>query len=207
MRGENSDEDRVYAYVSAQQRVPGLHPLQAIRQMTDTVRTQLSPQLHRLHARARRPSIPPEKRLRALLLHLLYTVPSERLLMEELDCNLLFRPFVGLNMDGPVWDATVYCKNRERLLRGGMAEAFFQQVLDVAKGQALLGDEHVSVDGTLMETWASQKSFKKRSETETATPPGDPGNPTVDFQGQKRSNETQQSMRDPQTRLYKKAKR
>src|SRR5580692_3760904 len=151
MRGEDVHQDHLYSYVSPEQRVPANHPLRPIRQMANTVLERLSPKLGRLYARVGRPSIPPEKLLRALLLQVLYTLRSERLLMEELDYNLLFRWFVGLNMDDSVWDATVYCKNRERLLEGEEAQAFFQEFLKLASEHHLLSDEHCTVDGTLIE--------------------------------------------------------
>jgi len=178
--------------------------LRAIRQMAHTVLERLSPQFDALYSGVGRPSIPPEKLLRALLLQVLYTLRSERLLMEELDYNLLFRWFVGLNLDDPVWDATVYCKNRERLLKGEVAEVFFQEVLKLARAHALLSDEHFTVEGTLIEAWASLKSFKKKEAGETAPPSDDPGNPTVDFRGEQRLNETHQSTTDPEARLYRK---
>jgi IS5 family transposase len=141
--------------------------------------------------------------LRALLLQVLYTVRSERLLLEQLDYNLMFRWFVGLNMDDPIWDATVFSKNRERLLQGEVAQAFFEQVLQLARQKDLLSDEHFTVDGTLIEAWAGQKSFQKR-EGSSAPPSDDPGNPTVNFHGEKRSNQTHQSTTDPEARLYRK---
>ena len=205
MRGDDLQQEQLYSSVSPEQRVPSDHPLRAIREMTNAVLERLSPQFDQLYSGVGRPSIPPEKLLRALLLQVLYTIRSERLLMEELDYNLLFRWFVGLNMDDAVWDATVYSKHRERLLKGQVAEAFFQEVLKIAKEHDLLSDEHFSVDGTLVEAWASQKSFKKKSAAETAMPVDDPGNPTVDFRGEKRCNETHQSTTDPEARLYKKA--
>ena len=205
MRGDDLQQEQLYSSVSPEQRVPSDHPLRAIREMTNAVLERLSPQFDPLYSGVGRPSIPPEKLLRALLLQVLYTIRSERLLMEELDYNLLFRWFVGLNMDDAVWDATVYSKNRERLLKGQVAEAFFQEVLKIAKEHDLLSDEHFSVDGTRVEAWASQKSFKKKSAAETAMPVDDPGNPTVDFRGEKRCNETHQSTTDPEARLYKKA--
>jgi transposase len=204
MRGEDIHQDHLYSYVSPQQRVPADHPLRPIRQMANTVLERLSPQLDALYSAVGRPSIPPEKLLRALLLQVLYTLRSERLLMEELDYNLLFRWFVGLNLDDPVWDATVYCKNRERLLKGEVAEAFFQEVLKLAGEHDLLSDEHFTVDGTLIEAWASLKSFKKKEAGQTTPPPEDPGNPTVDFHAEQRSNETHQSTTDPEARLYRK---
>jgi len=151
-----------------------------------------------------RPSIPPEKLLRALLLQVLYSTRSERLLMEQLDYNLLFRWFVGLNMDDPIWDATVFTKNRERLLAGDIAQAFFDRALAQARQRGLLSDEHFTVDGTLIEAWASLKSFKRKDAR--VEPPDDPGNPTVDFHGERRSNVTHGSTTDPDARLARKAK-
>jgi len=204
MRGEDIHQDHLYSYVSPEQRVPADHPLRPIRQMANTVLERLSPRFDALYSGVGRPSIPPEKLLRALLLQVLYTLRSERLLMEELDYNLLFRWFVGLNLDDPVWDATVYCKNRERLLQGEVAEAFFQEVLNLARAHDLLSDEHFTVDGTLIEAGASLKRFKKKEAGETAPPPDDPGNPTVNFRGEPRSNQTHQSTTDPEARLSRK---
>jgi len=158
-----------------------------------------------LYAKIGRPSIAPEKLLRAFLLQALYSVRSERMLMEQLDYNLLFRWFVGLNMDDSVWDVTVFTKNRERLLDGDIAEAFFQAVLQQARERNLLSDEHFTVDGTLLEAWASLKSFQ-RKDGKTSVPPDDPGNATVDFHGQKRSNETHESKTDPDAKLARKGK-
>ncbi|MFQ5457559.1 MAG: IS5 family transposase [Myxococcota bacterium] len=205
MRGNDRQQAAMFSYVSPEARVPQDHPLRAIRAMIDEALVALSPRLDELYARVGRPSIAPEKLLRALLLQVLYTVRSERLLMEQLDYNLLFRWFVGLNMDEPVWDATVFTKNRERLLAGDIAQAFFVQVLAQARERALLSDEHFTVDGTLIEAWAGVKSFKKKGER-GGSPPDDPGNPTVNFHGQKRSNETHASKTDPQARLYRKGK-
>jgi transposase len=203
MRGEDVHQDHLYSYVSPEQRVPANHPLRPIRQMANTVLQRLSPKRVALYSAVGRPSIPPEKLLRALLLQVLYTLRSERLLMEELDYNLLFRWFVGLNLDDPVWNATVYCKNRERLLKGEVAQAFFQEVLQLAGEHQLLSDEHFTVDATLIEAWASLKSFKKK-DAAPAPPPEDPGNPTVNFQGEQRSNETHQSTTDPEALLSRK---
>ena len=203
MRGEDLHQDHLYSYVSPEQRVPANHPLRPIRQMANTVLERLSPKLDALYSAVGRPSIPPEKLLRALLLQVLYTLRSERLLMEELDYNLLFRWFVGLNLDDPVWDATVYCKNRERLLKGKVAQAFFQEVLKLAGEHQLLSDEHFTVDGTLIQAWASLKSFKKK-DAAPAPPPEDPGNPTVNFHGEQRSNATHASTTDPEALLSRK---
>jgi transposase len=165
----------------------------------------LSPQLAKLYAHTGRPSIAPEKLLRALLLQVLYSLRSERLLMEELQYNLLFRWFVGLDLDAPVWDVTVFTKNRDRLLAGAVATAFFEQVLAQAKTHRLLSDEHFTVDGTLIEAWAGQKSFKQKIDAAPVPPPEDPGNPSVDFRGERRTNATHASTTDPEARLYKKA--
>ena len=180
---------------------------EAMRQMVDGVLKELSARFDGLYATVGRPSIAPEKLLRALLIQILYSVRSERLLMEQLDYNLLFRWFVGLEMDDAVWDATVFTKNRERLLEGDIAGAFFEKVLEEAKRRGLLSDEHFTVDGTQIEAWAGQKSFKRKDGSRRQPPPDDPGNPTVDFRGEKRSNETHQSTTDPDARLFTQAAR
>src|SRR5262245_38801666 len=159
---------------------------------------QLKSLFDRMSAQVGRPSIAPEKLLRALLLQVLYTIRSERLLMEQLDYNLLFRWFVGLEMDDPVWNATVFTKNRERLLRGDIARAFFDRVVAQARERGLLSDEHFTVDGTLVEAWASLKSFKRKDVP--PAPPDDPGNPTVNFHGERRRNATHASTTDPDAR-------
>jgi transposase len=206
MRGDDLQQGAMFSYLSPEQRVPADHPLRPIRQMVDTILKRLSPLFDALYAECGRPSIPPERLLRALLLQCLYSVRSERLLMEQLDYNLLFRWFVGLNMDDPVWDFTVFSQNRERLLEGDVARAFFEEVGELARTQGLLSDEHFTVDGTLIEAWAGQKSFKKKDAQEASAAPDDPGNPTVNFHGEKRCNETHQSTTDPDARLYKKSK-
>ena len=203
MRGEDRQQARMFSYLCPEERVPLDHPLRAMREMVDRVLARLSPRFEALYSGTGRPSIAPEKLLRALLLQVLYTVRSERLLMEQLDYNLLFRWFVGLQMDDPVWDATVFSKNRERLLSGDIAQAFFEEVLAEARRHHLLSDEHFTVDGTLIEAWASHKSFQPK-EGSDSPPPEDPGNPTVDFRGEKRSNATHASTTDPQARLYRK---
>jgi transposase len=160
-------------------------------------------QFDAMYAQVGRPSIAPEKLLRALLLQVLYTVRSERMLMEQLNYNLLFRWFVGMNIDDPVWEVTVFTKNRERLLAGGVASTLFAEVLAQARSRALLSSEHFTVDGTLIEAWAGHKSFKRKDGSDQR-PPDDPGNPTVDFHGERRSNATHQSTTDPEARLAKK---
>jgi transposase len=203
MRGDDRETGYVFSYLSPEERVPADHPLRMIRRMTDAIFDRLSPRFDRLYSTIGRPSIAPEKLLRALLVQGLYTVRSERLLMEQLQYNLLFRWFVGLSMDDPVWDATTFTKNRDRLLEGDIAAAFFEAVLAEAKAAGLVSDEHFTVDGTLLEAWASQKSFRRR-DTPPDTP-DDPGNPTVNFRGDARKNDTHHSTTDPDARLYKKS--
>ena len=203
MRGDDRDQSQIFSYISPEQRVPRDHPLRPLRQMVDRALRELSPRFEGLYAKTGRPSIPPERLLRALLLQVLYTIRSERMLMEQLDYNLLFRWFVGLEMDDRVWAPTVFTKNRDRLLRGEVAEAFFEAVLGQARERGLLSTEHFTVDGTLIEAWASQKSFVRKGE-EPRDGGDDPGNPTVDFKGQRRSNETHASRTDPQARLTRK---
>src|SRR5215831_7120184 len=160
MRGDDQQPDSMFSYVSPEQRVPKDHPLRAIRQLVDEVLRELSRDFDRIYAKVGRPSIPPERLLRAQLLQLFYSIRSERLLMEQLDYNILFRWFVGLEMDEPVWVPTVFTKNRDRLLRHAVAHSFFQRV--VARASDLMSDEHFTVDGTLLEAWASQKSFQRK---------------------------------------------
>jgi len=205
MRGKDEQQLDVFSYVSPEQRVPQDHPLRLLRAMTDEALRDLQPQFNKLYAKTGRPSIAPEKLLRALLLQALYSVRSERMLMEQLNYNLLFRWFVGLNMDDSVWDVTVFTKNRERLLDGDIAEAFFQAVRQQAQERNLLSDEHFTVDGTLLEAWASVKSFQRKDGKHLA-PPDDRGNATIDFHGEKRSNETHESRTDPDAKLARKGR-
>src|SRR5881392_2959386 len=182
MRGDDQEQQgAMWSYVPMERRIPADHPLRRMRPMVDGLLQELSPRFDELYSRVGRPSIAPEKLLRALLLQVLYTIRSERLLMEQLDYNLLFRWFVGLEVDDPVWNATVFTKNRERLLAGEIARAFFDRVVAQARERGLLCDEHFTVDGTLIEAWASLKSFQRKDQK---TPPPDyPGNPTIDFHG------------------------
>jgi transposase len=205
MRGADSQQAHLFSYVSPDRRVPADHPLRPIRVMVDAALEQLSPRFEALYSHTGRPSVPPEKLLRALLLQVFYSVRSEALLMEQLDYNLLFRWFVGLNLDEVVWDATTFTKNRDRLLAGDIAQEFFTAITDQARTQGLLSDEHFTVDGTLLEAWASQKSFQRKDDP---TPPSDddPGNPTVNFHGERRSNATHESTTDPEARLCRKGK-
>jgi transposase len=205
MRGTDSQQSGIFSYISAERRVPADHPLRAIRAMVEVALRNMGREFQAMYAKVGRPSIPPEKLLRALLLQVLYTVRSERMLMEQLDYNLLFRWFVGLNIDEPVWDATVFTKNRKRLLRADLAKSFFAEVLAQARSRGLLSTEHFTVDGTLIEAWASHKSFKpKDGAGADEQPPDDPGNPTVNFHGEQRSNTTHQSTTDPEARLARK---
>ena len=205
MRGDDLEEQgAMWSYVPMEQRIPADHPLRAMRLLVDAVLRELSPRFAELYSRVGRPSIAPEKLLRALLLQVLYTIRSERLLMEQLDYNLLFRWFVGLEMDDPVWNATVFTKNRERLLGGEIARAFFDRVVAQARERELLSDDHFTVDGTLVEAWASLKSFKRKDGSDGQIPPDDPGNPTVNFHGERRRNTTHASTTDPDARLARK---
>jgi len=193
----------MFSYVSPEERIPMDHPLRATRRMCDEALRQLSPRFGRLYSRLGRSSVAPEKLLRALLLQALYSIRSERLLMEEMDYNLLFRWFVGLNADDDVWDATTFTKNRDRLLEADVAKEFLVRVVEQARAKGLTSDEHFTVDGTLLEAWASLKSFQPKEGK--ASPPDDPGNPTVNFRGEKRSNETHESKTDPDALLARKS--
>ena len=196
MRGHDEQQEGMFSYVSTERRVPQDHPLRRIRRMTDTALEAMSPLFAQLYSRIGRPSIAPEKLLRALLLQAFYSVRSERLLMEQLDYNLLFRWFVGMNVDDEVWDVTVFTKNRDRLLEGEIAKVFFDQVLAQAAKQGLLSDEHFTVDGTLIEAWANRRSFQPKN------PPPTTGSGT---KGEKLLRDTHESKSDPESRLYKKS--
>jgi transposase len=193
MRGDDRQPDAMFSYVSPEQRVPPDHPLRAIRGLVDEVLREMSREFDGLYAKVGRPSVPPERLLRAQLLQIFYSIRSERLLMEQLDYNLLFRWFVGLEMDEPIWTPTVFTKNRDRLLNQDIARSFFRRVVDRAAG--LMSDEHFTVDGTLIEAWASQKSFQPKDE-----PPAGDGR---DFRGQQRRNDTHASKTDPEAKLYR----
>ena len=202
MRGRDHQQSDMFSYLSPEQRVRKGHPLRAIRRMADQALSNMSKRFDDMYARIGRPSIPPEKLLRAQLIQMLYSVRSERLLMEEIEYSVLFRWFVGMNLDEPVWDATVFTKNRDRLLDGDVAREFLMEVVNQAAEQNLTSDEHFTVDGTLVEAWASLKSFQRKGEENR--PPDDPGNPTVDFHGEKRSNQTHESTTDPDALLARK---
>lgn len=193
MRGDDQQQLGVFSYVSLEDRVPQSHPLRPIRKAVEEVFRAMSQEFEGLYATTGRPSIPPERLLRALLLQIFYSIRSERMLMEQLEYNLLFRWFVGLEMDEPVWNHAVFSKNRERLLNQDVAQGFFSRVLTQAKPH--LSDEHFTVDGTLIEAWASQKSFQKKDGGE-----GD----GAQFRGERRSNDTHESKTDPDAKLYRK---
>src|SRR5256712_11124739 len=197
MRGDDQEQQgAMWSYVPMERRIPADHPLRRLRPMVDGLLQELSPRFDELYSRVGRPSIAPEKLLRALLLQVLYTIRSERLLMEQLDYNLLFRWFVGLEMDDLIWNPTVFTKNRERLLAGEIARAFFDRMVAQARERGLLSDEHFTVDGTLVEALASLKSFKRRDAVAGA--PDDPGNPTENFHGGRRRQETHAPTPDPE---------
>jgi transposase len=204
MRGPDEQSSHLFSYLSPEHRVRPDHPLRSVRAMTDAVLAELSPRFERMYSELGRPSIPPEQLLRALVLQALYSVRSERLLMEEIDYSILFRWFVGLGLDEPIWSPTTFSKNRERLLAGDIAAAFFEAVVAHARGAGLLSDEHFTVDGTQLEAWAGLKSFRRQGQR-PPDPPDDPGNPTVDFHGERRSNATHRSTTDPDARLARKS--
>lgn len=202
MRGADHQQADMYSYLSPEARVRADHPLRAIRAMADQALASMSKRFDSMYAKTGRPSVPPEKLLRAQLIQILYSVRSERLLMEEINYSVLFRWFVGMNLDEPVWDVTVFTKNRNRLLEGDVAREFLCEVVRQAKEKNLTSDEHFTVDGTLIEAWASLKSFQCKDRKNE--PPDDPGNPTVNFHGEKRSNQTHESTTDPDALLARK---
>src|SRR5688500_8776016 len=195
MRGDDPRHVSMFSYVTPERHVREDHPQRPNRRTTDAAMERPSPRFDRLYSTTGRPSIAPELLLRALLLQMLYSIRSERLLVEELDYSVLYRWFVGLSLDDPIWDATTFTKNRDRLLDGDVADAFFAEVLAAIKQDGWLSDEHFTVDGTLLEAWASHKSFQPKEAPRT--PPDDPKNPSVDFHGQTRRNDTHQSTTDP----------
>ena len=200
MRGDDNQQDGMFSYISPEKRVPADHPLRPIRKMVDEILKEMSPAFSRLYSPVGRPSIAPERLLRSLLLQIFYSVRSERMLIEQLQYNLLFRWFVGMEMDEAVWNHAVFSKNRERLLNEEIAETFFRRVLERAK--PFMSDEHFTVDGTRIEAWASQKSYRRKDGK--SNPPGAGGD--VDFHGEKRKNETHASTSDPDARLFRRSK-
>ena len=202
MRGTDHQQADMYSYISPEARVRADHPLRKIRTMADEALHNMTARFDAMYAKIGRPSIPPEKLLRAQLVQMLYSIRSERLLMEEIDYSMLFRWFVGMNLDEPVWDATVFTKNRNRLLEGDVALEFLCEVVKQAQSKGLTSDEHFTVDGTLIEAWASLKSFQRKDQNNQT--PDDPGNPTVNFHGEKRSNQTHESTTDADALLARK---
>lgn len=198
MRGDDLDQSPMFSYLSPDERIPADHPIRVIRRITDEALRELSAKFETLYSTLGRRSVAPEKLLRALLLQVFFSVRSERRLMEELNYNLLFRWFVGMNMDEPVWDATVFSKNRQRLLEGDVAQAFLGKVVEQARKQALLSSEHFTVDGTLLEAWASMKSYQKKEN------PPDQGSGT---RGRKLLRDTHECKTDPEAHLYRKSNR
>jgi transposase len=203
MRGDDRQQADMYSYISPEERVRANHPLRAVRAMADEALKNMSRRFDTMYAKTGRPSIPPEKLLRAQLIQMLYSIRSERLLMEEIDYSMLFRWFVGMNLDEPVWDVTVFTKNRNRLLEGDVAREFLCEVIAQAQAKGLTSDEHFTVDGTLIEAWASLKSFQRKDQ-KNGPPPDDPGNPTVNFHGESRSNDTHESSTDADALLARK---
>jgi transposase len=204
MRGIEDNQESMFSYVSTETRIPSDHPLRAVRTMADKVLLEMNDTFERQYSQIGRPSIPPEYLIRATLLQIFHSIRSERLLMEQLNYNLLFRWFVGMSVDQEVWNHSTFSKNRERLLTGMAANEFFVKVVDEAKNAGLLSDEHFSVDGTLIESWASLKSFRPKDGS--GKPPDGPGrNATVDFHGEQRTNDSHASTTDPEARLTKKS--
>lgn len=203
MRGTDKQQLGVFSYISVEDRVPRNHPLRGIRCIVDAALQDLDRVLGAMYAKTGRSSIAPEKLIRALLLQVFYSIRSERQLMEQLDYNLLFRWFVGMNLDDPVWDHSTFSKNRDRLIEVDIARRLMLAVVEQARGKNLVSEEHFSVDGTLIEAWASHKSFRPKNEE---PPTGGGRNPEVDFHGERRINDTHASRTDPESRLYRKAK-
>lgn len=209
MRGSDVQQSELFSYGTMEERIPAKHPLRAIRGMVDEAMKTMSGRFDRIYGEDGRPSIAPERLLRALLLQMLYSVRSERMLMEQLSYNLLFRWFVGLSENEAVWHPTVFSKNRDRLLEGAVAEEFFSLIVSQARHRKLLSDEHFTVDGTLIEAWAGQKSFQRKGSDQdplNPPPPDQGGNPTVNWHKEKRANDTHESRTDPMARLYKKTR-
>jgi transposase len=205
MRGVDERQDGLFSYVSLETRVPKSHPLRPIRGLVDEALSVMSGDFEALYATGGRPSVAPERLLRALLLQILYSIRSERLLVEQLDYNLLFRWFVGLSGDEPVWDHSTFSKNRDRLLQGEVSQVFFARILEQATVAGLTSAEHFSVDGTLVEAWASQKSFRRRDGGDDDNPDGMGRNAGRNFHGERRSNDTHVSITDPDARMYRKS--
>jgi transposase len=211
MRGRTEKQIPMFSVIPVDSWIEETHPLRAMAELVDPILEEMSGDFDAIYSSTGRPSIPPEQLLKSLLLQVLYTLRSECQLLEHLRFNLLYRWFVGLAPDSRIWDETVYSKNRERLLNGDVAQKFFKKVLDKAETESLISNQHFSVDGTQIHAWASHKSFQSKDnpvaeEKKPGNDKDDPGNPTVDFHGEKRTNETHQSTTDPESRIYKKSK-
>jgi transposase len=204
MRGTDVQQSGLFSYVSLEERIPAEHPLRGVRALLDEALASMSREFDRVYADGGRSSIPPERLVRALTLQILYSIRSERLLCEQLEYNLLFRWFVGLTIDEPVWDHSTFTKNRERLIEAKVARKLLRRVVRNAKAARLLSNEHFSVDGTLIESWAAVKSMRRRDGKDE--PPGPGRNALVDFHGERRSNETHVSPTDPEALLARKSK-
>lgn len=205
MRSADVTQSAMFSFRTLEQRIPASHPLRKLRVLVDGILASLYWELEKLYAKTGRPSIPPERLLRASLIQTLYSIRSERQLMQHIDYNLLYRWFVGLDMDDKVWDHSTFTKNRDRLLNETVARAFFEKVLGLARWNDLVSSDHFSVDGTLIEAWASVKSFKAKDGS-GKPPEGGGRNATVDFKGEERKNDTHASTTDPEARLFKKSK-
>jgi transposase len=206
MRGDNPKQSSMLMLMSPESRVPATHPLRAIKKLADEALGELSPVFDEMYSSVGRPSIPPERLLKSMLLMALYTVRSERLFCEQLNYNLLFRWFLDMGMVEPSFVPTVFTHNRDRLLAHDVAREFLLAIVAKARGEKLMSNDHFTVDGTLIESWASLKSFKRKDDDDDTTPPDDPGNPSVDFHGEKRSNATHESTTDPDAKLMRKGK-
>jgi transposase len=204
MRGTDMDQGGLFSYVSMEQRVPATHPLRRVRALLDEALESMSRDFDRVYAEGGRESVAPERLVRALVLQVLYSIRSERLLCEQLDYNLLFRWFVGLSMDDRIWDHSTFTKNRDRLIEAGAARKLLRRIGRRARREGLLSSEHFSVDGTLIEAWSAVKSMRRRDGKDDPPPPG--RNPHVDFHGQPRKNETHVAPHEPQSKLFRKGK-
>ena len=203
MRGADSKQEAMFSYVSPGERVPGKHPLRPIRTMISEALARMDRRFEKLYSQTGRPSIAPERLNRALLLQVLYPIRSERLLVEQLEYNLLFRWFVGLSVDEPVWDHSIFSENRDRLLEANIARELFEAIVEQARMAGLLSDEHFSVDGTMIEAWASHMSFRPKDGSGGCGGSGG-RNDARDFRGEQRTNDTHASTTDPEAKLYRK---
>ena len=211
LRSKDTKQQVFFSFKSIEDRIPQDHPIRPLKKLVDQGLENLSRDFDRLYSKTGRPSIPPEQLLRALLLQIFFSIRSERQLVEQVEYNMMFRWFVGLNLDDDIWNHSTFTKNRDKLLEGEIAQRFFEEILAMAKKMGLVSQEHFTVDGTIIEAWASHKSFQpKDSASDDDDPPKSSGggkNPDVDYQGQKRKNDTHESKTDPDARLYRKSRR